>query len=93
MNPRLSGWRFPLRYSVKRIKLYISGVNTTLIVLVHPYTEETEGGSLLRDMQSCHSSVNTFFGILIYKLCIMRYKAHGQGIEQKKRTQRSQKYF
>ena len=42
MKPRLSKWRFHLRYSVKRIKLYILGVNTTLIALVHPYTEETE---------------------------------------------------
>ncbi len=42
MNPRLSGWRFHLRYSVKRIKFYILRFNTTLIVLVHPYTEETE---------------------------------------------------
>ena len=42
MNPRLSKWRFHLRYSVKRIKFYILGANTTLIVLVHPYTEETE---------------------------------------------------
>ena len=31
-----------MRYSVKRIEFYILGVNTTLIVLVHPYTEETE---------------------------------------------------
>jgi hypothetical protein len=48
MNPRLSGWRFPFRYSVKRIKFYISGVNTTLIVLVHPYTEEDRGRKNLK---------------------------------------------
>lgn len=28
--------------------MHILGLNTTLIVLVHPYTEETEGGRLLR---------------------------------------------
>ena len=48
MNPKLSGWRFPLRYSIKRIKIHILGVNTTLMVLVHPYNEKTEGGSLLQ---------------------------------------------
>ena len=50
MNPKLSGWRFPLRYSIKR-KIFISyGLNTTLIGLVHPYNEETEGGRLLREV-------------------------------------------
>jgi hypothetical protein len=48
MNPRLSGWRFPLRYSFERIEIYISGVNTTLIVLVHPYTEEDRGRKNLK---------------------------------------------
>ena len=48
MNPKLSGWRFPLRYSIKRKRFISYGLNATLIDLVHPYNEETEGGRLLR---------------------------------------------
>lgn len=34
---------------LKEKMIYILRVNTTLIVLVHPYNEKTEGGRLLRE--------------------------------------------
>jgi len=34
---------------LKEKMIYILRVNTTLIVLVHPYNEKTEGGRLLQE--------------------------------------------
>ena len=41
---------------LKEKMIYILRVNTTLIVLVHPYNEKTEGGILLQEhAKPCHT--------------------------------------